>query len=119
MWRLEPKPGIVVSLKRNPGQRTHAECANRGYRNLRGATVAAPAPIVVGGPHRLAASLTGRRLRVLADGKPAWEGDVDADALALRGPVGVRSDNGRFDFALHAAGRVAAAAPGCVAADEE
>ncbi|MCA1664388.1 MAG: serine/threonine protein kinase, partial [Myxococcales bacterium] len=35
MWRIEPVPGVVVSVKRNSAARTHAECGNRGYRNLR------------------------------------------------------------------------------------
>ena len=30
MWRFEPESRIVVSLKKNPGQTTSAECGNRG-----------------------------------------------------------------------------------------
>ena len=103
MWRLAPTPGIVVSLKRNPGRRTHAACGNHGYRNLPGAR-ATPAAVVPGTTHTLAAVLAGGTLRVWADGAPAWEGVVDAETLALDGPAGVRSDNGRFDIELHARG---------------
>jgi hypothetical protein len=32
MWRIEPEPKLVVSIKSNPGQHTSAECGNGGYR---------------------------------------------------------------------------------------
>ncbi len=99
MWRIEPKAQIVVSLKSNPGMRTHRECGTRGYRNLVGRGVQ-PAPLAPGVEHRLHAKLEGRILRVWADRALAWEGDVGDEALALRGPPGVRSDNGRFDMEL-------------------
>jgi hypothetical protein len=35
MWRIEPESKLVVSVKSNPGQHTSAECANRGYRNIK------------------------------------------------------------------------------------
>jgi hypothetical protein len=35
MWRIEPEPKLVVSVKSNPGQHTSVECANRGYRNIK------------------------------------------------------------------------------------
>jgi hypothetical protein len=117
MWRIEPHPGIVVSVKRNSGQRTHAECKNRGYRNLPGDGTQ-PGPIVPGTSHTLTATLADTTLRVFADGVLAWHGDVGPDALALVGPVGVRSDNGRFDLELRAPRR-AAATGGCARVDEE
>ncbi len=100
MWRLAPKAQLVVSLKRNPGQRTHAECGARGYRNLRPRAGTQPAPPALGVEHRLHAKLEGRVLGVWADGVLAWEGDVGDEVLALQGPAGVRSDNGRFDLEL-------------------
>ena len=104
MWRIAPKPGLVVSVKRNPGARTHRECGARGYRNLvatagTAALLAAPAP---GSPHVLAATLDGSALTVVADGVVAWQGDIGADAAGLRGPAGWRSDNGEFDVELDA-----------------
>jgi hypothetical protein len=106
MWRVEPKAQLVVSVKRNPGQRTHRECGARGYRNLVArAGVQPTAPLAANIEHRLHAKLDGRMLRVWADRALAWEGDVGDDALDLRGPAGVRSDNLALDLELlvHAA----------------
>nr|WP_246356937.1 hypothetical protein [Pyxidicoccus fallax] len=96
MWRLAPKPGIVVNYKRNPGQHTSGECGNRGYTTVRPARqvrVGAPAP---GTSHTLRAALDGGTLRVWADGELVWEGDLPEEALAMNGPVGLRSDNVRL-----------------------
>jgi hypothetical protein len=102
MWRIAPVPGIVVSVKRNPGQKRHAECGNGGYRNLR-AERAAPAPLVTpGSAHVLFARIDGTSLTVWADGARVWQGPLPPEALALRGPVGLRSDNGRFAVQLRA-----------------
>lgn len=35
MWRIEPESKLVVSVKRNPGQHSSAECGNRGYQNVK------------------------------------------------------------------------------------
>lgn len=99
MWHLEPDAGVRVSVKRNPGMSTHAECGDRGYVNVAPArgerVVAAP-----GARHVLRAELVGRTLRVDADGVRAWEGALPPEADALSGPAGVRSDNGAFVFEL-------------------
>ncbi len=42
MWRLDPAPSLSVSLKLNPGMRTHRECGARGYTHLKPARSAAP-----------------------------------------------------------------------------
>lgn len=102
MWRIAPVAQIVVSIKRNPGQRTHAECGARGYRNLRASAGAQPPPLQAETPHAIKAVLEGTRLRVWADHVLAWEGDVGDEPLAVSGPAGVRSDNGRFDIELSA-----------------
>lgn len=100
MWRAGP-PGLVVQLKRNPGRRTHRECAAGGYRTLRAARGTAPGPLAAdGAEHLLAAELDGATLRVFVDGALAWEGPVPEDAADLAGPAGLRSDNGRFDLEL-------------------
>jgi len=116
MWRIEPKAQLVVSLKRNPGQRTHAECGARGYRNLVARAGTQPAPLSPSTEHRLHAKLEGRILRVWADRALAWEGDVGDEVLALHGPAGVRSDNAKLELELlvHAA-----AASGAPVSDEE
>ena len=31
MWRIEPKPGIEIQTKLNPGEHTNAECGTDGY----------------------------------------------------------------------------------------
>ena len=100
MWRIEPKAQIVVSLKRNPGATTHRQCGTRGYRNLVARAGTQPPALGPNLEHRLHAKLDGRILRVWADRGLAWEGDVGDETLALRGPAGVRSDNGRFDVEL-------------------
>jgi len=42
-------------------------------------------------------------MRVYANNTLVWEGDLGPQALAFEGPVGVRGDNGRFEFELFAA----------------
>jgi hypothetical protein len=112
MWRIEPTQAIVVSVKRNPGARTHAECGNRGYRNLHGATTPV-APLVAGVARRLAAVVDGRVLSVWVDGALAWRGELDADTASLVGPAGMRSDNVRVDFGLRVAPGAGSGAPAC------
>jgi hypothetical protein len=48
----------------------------------------------------MAAALRGDRLEVRVDGAVVWDGRVPPEALELRGPPGLRSDNARFDFEL-------------------
>jgi hypothetical protein len=111
MWRLEPKSQVVVSIKRNPGQRLHRECGARGYRNLKAKVAAPPPPAPApGSSHALKAVLTGTMLRVWLDHALVWEGDVGEDGVASTGPAGMRSDNVRFDVELQARRGAAAAA---------
>jgi hypothetical protein len=100
MWRLEPRPGLVVSMKRNPGQHRSRECGNHGYRNLRPLRAVPVPPLGPGGTHVMAAALRNDRLEVRIDGSVAWEGLLPPEALELRGPPGLRSDNARFEFEL-------------------
>ncbi len=105
MWRIEPRDQIVVSVKSNPGQRTHAECGTHGYVNIKARRRAPPAPPVApGSTHTLRAELQGRELRVWSDGAPVWEGSLPPEAEGFDGPVGLRSDNVRMDFAYRAGG---------------
>jgi hypothetical protein len=101
MWRFEPRPEIVVSIKSNPAQHSSSECGNRGYRNIR-ARQALPVPVPApGSVHSLRAELSaGAQLRVFADGVPVWEGMLGPEALMIDGPVGFRSDNVRLKLAL-------------------
>jgi hypothetical protein len=106
MWHVAPTPGVAVSVKSNPGLTTHAECGDRGYVNLR-STISAVTPVIARDqPHVLRADLDGDLLRVRADGVEVWEGRLPREAFAFDGPVGTRSDNGTFDFALRVPGGV-------------
>ncbi len=104
MWRLEPKNELVVSVKRNPGQRTSKECGNRGYRNVAARAVGPLPSVAPGAGHALRAELEGEELRVTVDGALVWQGALPREALGFEGPVGVRSDNVRFEGELSAAG---------------
>lgn len=102
MWHFAPDQKIAVSVKRNPGQKTHAECLDHGYINNIKARESAPAPAVsTNEPHTLVAVMKGSELTVSADGKVVWSGDLGPVALEFDGPVGLRSDNAEvvFDFA--------------------
>jgi hypothetical protein len=100
MWRFAPEVGLEVKVKRNPGERTHAECGTDGYRTIR-ATFARPLPAVeVGSEHTLHAEITVQILTVWADGDVVWEGDLGADVRDLAGPVGFRLDNTAADLEL-------------------
>jgi hypothetical protein len=98
MWRISPVSSLVVSVKSNPGQHRHAECGNSGYTNIRGTFTGAVPKIVEGSEHSLHAVQSGSSLTVDVDGAPTWQGNVGEDALHFDGPVGMRSDNARFDF---------------------
>lgn len=100
MWRIEPKSEIVVSVKTNPGEHTSAECANRGYRNIRPARKAHVPLLEPGDSHILRAEMNGENLRVFVDDSVAWEGALGHDVLQLDGPVGLRSDNAHVEFQL-------------------
>jgi hypothetical protein len=103
MWRILPESRVVVSIKSNPGQRTYAECANRGYHNIKGIRSNQAPTIEPGSSHSLWAELERDRLVVKADGRIVWDGQLDATAFAFDGPVGFRTDNGRFEIEFRAA----------------
>lgn len=100
MWHIEPDQKIGVSVKRNPGQSTHAQCLDNGYINLKPETEKPRTPIVSGAPKTLRAEIVGERIRVSTDGVVTWEGALPPQAKELTGPAGIRSDNGEFDFEL-------------------
>jgi hypothetical protein len=102
MWRIEPGPGIEVQIKRNQGKRVHKECGTRGYREVSPSRHVEVPTLQPGTRHTLRAEISGQELIVLADGVPVWEGDLGPDALAIAGPVGVRSDNVALDLELFA-----------------
>jgi hypothetical protein len=103
VWRVAsestpPESKLVVSVKRNPSQHTSAECHNHGHTNIKPTKSSPIPPLKAGESHTLRAEMRGSALRVYDDNKEVWEGDVGADAAALAGPVGIRSDNVRLEF---------------------
>jgi len=102
MWRIEPDSRVVVSVKRNPGMSTHDECHADGYVNLKPTTGAQPPKIAIGEDHVLKAELEKTRLTVLADGRIAWSGVLGRQAFEFDGPVGLRTDNARFELTFMA-----------------
>jgi hypothetical protein len=98
MWRIKPKEELVISVKLNPGQSTSAECDANGYHTMKPTRDLSLPRLVVGEKHTLLAEIEGSEMKVSIDGKLTWEGLLDSEALALQGPSGIRSDNGRFKF---------------------
>jgi hypothetical protein len=100
MWHIEPSPGIVVSVKSNPGQSRHTECGDKGYSFLHASSTKPVPRVEAGQPHVLGAAIVGRELRVTTDGEPSWVGELPEAAFEFDGPVGLRSDNGEFSVEL-------------------
>jgi hypothetical protein len=107
MWKLDGKERIAVSVKRNPGQSTHKECAANGYVGIKPAFEEKPDNFPSakdGRPHTLEAEWSKPaadhyELVVKADGKVVWKGTIDAKLLDdIDGPAGFRSDNTAFTF---------------------
>lgn len=116
MWRIAPASGVYVSVKRNPGMSTHAECGDRGYANVRSVPLPTTAPTpALGSTHTLRAVIAAddRTLRVFADGTRVFEAVLPEDALSFDGPAGVRTDNGRFDFELRLPEGASRGSPTC------
>ena len=93
MWHIEPDARIAVSIKRNPGRRSHAECGAQGYVNIRPRRSAVVAAVQPGSSHTLRTILQVDALTVWADGVLVWEGSLPPDLLDFDGPVGFRTDN--------------------------
>lgn len=101
MWHFAPDQNIAVSVKRNPGKRTHAECLDHGYiNNIKPRIADLPQRVEVNQAHVLTTSMSGSDLTVTADNKLVWWGDLGPVALSFSGPVGLRSDNARVVFDL-------------------
>ena len=94
MWRLDPKPKLDVSVKRNPGKRTHEECGADGYTKVRPTRrVPAPPGLIARATHTLRAEIQGDDLFAWIDGTLAWQGRLPDEARTLAGPAGLRTDN--------------------------
>jgi hypothetical protein len=103
MWQEEPEPHIGAAVKRNPGQSRHSQCGTRGYQHI--AKIRMPRDHRTAPVHTLEVETDrdarGPLMTIRATGKQVWSGVVPGLA-GLRGPMGVRSDAGRFRFALSA-----------------
>lgn len=99
MWNFDTQK-IAVSVKLNPGQRTHQECLDHGYNNIKPRVSAAPPALKVDQPHTFSADLQGLDLTVTVDGARVWQGTLLPVVMNFKGPVGLRSDNAHvvFDF---------------------
>ncbi len=104
MWHAYPTSQIEVSVKRNPGLTTSAECGNAGYTEI--AEIPVAGGITDHSAHRLEV-----RTKRLASGDLALSVFTDRALLrrltipaalsaGLEGPVGIRSDNGNYVFRL-------------------
>ena len=98
MWHIEPDSRIAVSVKRNAGQHTHAQCGAHGYRNIKPWLYKDLPPIRTGERHKFRAILRGGAVTLMADGNVVWKGDAGDQVLQFDGPVGFRTDNARFEF---------------------
>ena len=103
VWRIEPRAELVVSVKSNPSMTSSSQCDAHGYQDIKPAHAGGLPKIKLGRSHSLRAIMDGSAMRVYADQKLVWEGDVGAGALTFDGPVGIRTDNGGFEFELFAA----------------
>ena len=98
MWHIEPDAKFGVSVKRNPGDSTHAQCDAHGYTTIRPRVSAAMPRIAPGESHTLRATLNGNDLTVTADSIVVWEGPIGDGMAGIDGPAGLRTDNARFEF---------------------
>lgn len=98
MWHIEPTRGLSISAKINPGEHESSACGDAGYRFLDAREEHEVAVIEADSEHTLRAGISGRDLRVYADGKLSWLGELPAEAFDFDGPAGVRTDNGVFDM---------------------
>jgi len=103
MWHIEPDSRLAVSVKRNPGKHTHAQCGAHGYRNIKPYYDVALPPIRSGETHTLRALLVGGDVTLMVDGRSVWAGTVGKEMVDFDGPVGFRTDNARFEFEFLAA----------------
>ena len=118
MWRIEPKPGLDISVKRNPGARNNEECGNGGYTKVKPRRTARVPLLVPGEAHTLSAEIVdGDDLYVWIDNRPVWRGRLGAASKGFTGPAGIRSDNVKLDIASFAAPAAGPAGKACPKGD--
>ena len=103
MWRLDPEPFVEVSVKHNPGARTHEDCGTRGYTKVPPSGAAGVPMLAPGSSHVLRAEIRGDDLFAWIDRDLVWSGALPHAARSLAGPVGFRSDNVELELTSLAA----------------
>lgn len=98
MWRLDPRPQLDISVKLNPGKRTHEECGADGYAKVKPHRRTYVPAFEYGKTHTLRAEIVGDELYAWIDDKLLWQGTLPKTARAIQGPAGIRSDNIAFDL---------------------
>ena len=97
MRRIGPDSLLAVQVKRNPGKHTHAQCGAKGYTTLE----TFPVPLLnAGDSEELVVRIEDGVLIVIHNGEERIRTPLPPEALELKGPIGLRSDNGRFAAAL-------------------
>ena len=106
VWRIEPEEKLMVTLKRNPGQTLHKECGARGYHHVAGDYFSKYGLTAKDRKtHKLLVKIYEINqvpaYSVWVDQQKIQSGTIDPDLLGgIDGPVGIRSDNGKFTFKL-------------------
>ena len=113
MWRLDPLPKIDVSVKSNPGLKTHSECGANGYIKVRPYKKTFVPAFEYGKTHTLRAEIIGDELFAWIDGKQVWQGRLPDAARDIKGPAGIRSDNVQLDIVELAAPAKPGDPPAC------
>jgi hypothetical protein len=97
MWRLDPRPMLEVSVKANPGKRTHKDCGADGYTKIKPATHRPLPSLDIGSTHTVRAEIVGDALSAWVDNVLVWTGTLPPEARVISGPAGMRSDNVKLD----------------------
>jgi hypothetical protein len=121
MWRFEKRPMLEVSVKINPGARTHGECGARGYTKVRPTTYDGVPDLAVGQRYSISAQIRGDELVAWIDERIAWRGTLPVEARGMGGPSGLRSDNVSYSVVAFGApaGGSASDVPKCVVDGED
>jgi hypothetical protein len=99
MWHIQPTQGVHVAVKSNPSETWNSQCHDRGYVPVAPSfSIPDVGRIEPDQARVLAAEIDDNELRVFIDGALVWSGQLPPEAANLRGPFGVRSDNGQFDL---------------------
>jgi len=121
MWRLDRRPMLEVSVKINPGARTHAECGARGYTKIKPSSYDGVPDLTVGQSYSMSAQISGDELFAWIGGRVVWRGMLPYEARSMTGPSGLRSDNVAYNVVAFGApsGSGAGAVPKCLVDGED